>query len=427
MMKRALAILPILCIVVLHATAQDTAAEQAASGGEEVVAFGQRIPAPATLPDAQLLATLLSSQRYIVTPGDRYRLTLVLEQTARFDLTVQDDGVLEVPYVGTVETTGREYSDLRSSILESLRRIPADYMEFELVSPARFEVFVGGAVRLPGTMIVHAINRVQDAIRLAGGVDGHGSVRRIELVRADGSSQRIDLARFFEIGGDDFNPLLRPSDRVYVPVAETTVTIAGGVRYPGSYELLPAEGVTELIAWAGGLLPDADPDNIEISGYGESGSFGRRTVAFEAADRIPLRHQDAIIVRSTNRHTDPVVLSGAFYGRPQDGTSRDHDPEEAGGGDHPLLDRPVPAPGHGRPRRAHAVRRRGSRLHHPRRRRAGLLRCGRDLGGLPSGHPAAGQRPGGRADRPGDRLRHRGGRACPASTSCCAARRSRTW
>ena len=142
-----------------------------ASGGEEVVAFGQRIPAPATLPDAQLLATLLSSQRYIVTPGDRYRLTLVLEQTARFDLTVQDDGVLEVPYLGTVETTGREYSDLRSSILESLRRIPADYMEFELVSPARFEVFVGGAVRLPGTMIVHAINRVQDAIRLAGGVD----------------------------------------------------------------------------------------------------------------------------------------------------------------------------------------------------------------------------------------------------------------
>ncbi len=321
MMKRALAILPILCIVVLHATAQDNADEQTASGGEEVVAFGQRIPAPATLPDAQLLATLLSSQRYIVTPGDRYRLTLVLEQTARFDLTVQDDGVLEVPYLGTVETTGREYSDLRSSILESLRRIPADYMEFELVSPARFEVFVGGAVRLPGTMIVHAINRVQDAIRLAGGVDGHGSVRRIELVRADGSSHRIDLARFFEIGGDDFNPLLRPSDRVYVPVAETTVTIAGGVRYPGSYELLPSEGVTELIAWAGGLLPDADPDNIEISGYGESGSFGRRTVAFHAADRIPLRHQDAIIVRTTNRHTDPVVLSGAFYGRPQDGTS----------------------------------------------------------------------------------------------------------
>ena len=79
--------------------------------------------------------------------------------------------------------------------------------------------------------------------------------------------------------------------------------------------------MTELVAWAGGLLPDADPDNIEISGYGESGSFGRRTVAFHAADRIPLRHQDAIIVRTTNRHTDPVVLSGAFYGRPQDGTS----------------------------------------------------------------------------------------------------------
>ena len=44
-------------------------------------------------------------------------------------------------------------------------------------------------MRAPGTMIVHAINRVQDAIRLAGGVDQHGSVRRIELARADGSSR----------------------------------------------------------------------------------------------------------------------------------------------------------------------------------------------------------------------------------------------
>ena len=148
--------------------------------------------------DAQLLATLLSSQRYLVTPGDRYRLTVALEQTARFDLTVQDDGVLEVPYLGTVETTGQEYSDLRSSILESLRRIPADYMEFELVSPARFEVFVGGAVRLPGTMIVHAINRVQDAMRLAGGVDDHGSVRRI------GTGPRRRLVTPYRLG-----PLLR--------------------------------------------------------------------------------------------------------------------------------------------------------------------------------------------------------------------------
>ncbi len=319
MIKRALAILSILCIAVLHAAAQDGAAAQ--SGGDGAVAFGQRVPSPAALPDAQLLATLISSQRYIVTPGDRYRLTIALPETAPFNLMVQDDGVLEVPYVGTVDTTGREYSEMRAAILESLRRIPADYIEFELVSPARFEVFVGGAVRSPGTMIAHAINRVQDAIRLAGGVDEHGSVRRIELIRADGSSHRIDLVRYFEVGGDDFNPLLRPSDRVFVPVAETTVTIAGAVRYPGTYELLPTEGVTALVAWAGGLLPDADPDNIQISGYDQSRAFSRRTVALDVADRVPLRHQDAVIVRSTTRHSDPVVLSGAFYGQPQDGTS----------------------------------------------------------------------------------------------------------
>ena len=138
MMKRTLAILPVLCIAVLQAASQDGAAAQS-GGSDSVVAFGQRVPAPAALPDAQLLATLLSSQRYIVTPGDRYRLTIAIPETARFDLTVQDDGFLEVPYVGSVDTSGKEYSALRASVLESLRRIPADYIEFELVLPARFE------------------------------------------------------------------------------------------------------------------------------------------------------------------------------------------------------------------------------------------------------------------------------------------------
>ena len=127
-------------------------------------------------------------------------------------------------------------------------------------------------------------------------------------------------------------------------MAETTVTIAGAVRYPGPYELLPSEGVTALVAWAGGLLPDADPDNIEISGYDGAGSFARRTAAIDTADRIPLRHQDAIIVRSTTRHTDPVVLSGAFYGRAQDGTAPITIPKTPVEVTISLLDRPVPAP-----------------------------------------------------------------------------------
>ena len=323
-MKRIASVLLILAIA-LQAMAQDATSPQTDAGAhDDAVAFGQRVPTrPQPLSDRDLLATLLSSQRYIVTPGDRYRLTITIEETATFDLTVQDDGVLEVPFLGTMDATGEEYSALRNSVLDFIRtRIPADYVEFELLAPARFEVFVGGAVRSPGTMIVHAMNRVHDAIRLAGGVDDHGSIRRIELVRADGSSRRLDLARFFEVGGGEFNPLLRPSDRVFVPTAEITVAVAGSVRYPGSYELLPSEGLPELVAWAGGFQPDADVEHIEISGYSVLGTFGRRTVDFAASERLALTDQDSVIVPSTDRHTDPVTLSGAFYGKPYDGKSQ---------------------------------------------------------------------------------------------------------
>ncbi len=290
---------------------------------DDVVAFGQRIPSQSLpLTDRDLLATLLSSQRYIVTPGDRYSLVVSIDDTMKYELTIQNDGTLEIPFLGTLDATGKEYSSLRNSILTSFRnRIPADYVEFELTAPARFEVFVGGAVRSPGTMIVHAMHRAHDVVRLADGADKHGSIRRIELVRTDGSAHQLDLARFFETGEDQFNPLLRPGDRLYVPTAEITVSISGSVRYPGSYELLPSEQLPELVAWAGGFQPDADADHIEISGYSSHGVFGRQTVKFEFTGYVTLKDQDSVNVPSTDRHAEPITISGAFYGQPYDGRS----------------------------------------------------------------------------------------------------------
>lgn len=324
MMKRAVFFLLFLAVLMPYAMAQNQNTARSGPGTQDdAVAFGQRVPTqPSQLTDLELLATLLSSQQYIVTPGDRYSLKISFEKMDTYNLTVQNDGTLEVPFLGTLDATGAEYSMLRNSILKSIRsRIPADYVEFELVAPARFEVFVGGAVRSPGTMIVHAMHRAHDAVRMAGGRDDHGSIRRIELVRTNGSSRQLDLARFFEIGGNQFNPLLRPGDRVYVPTAEITVAIAGSIRYPGSYELLPSERLPELVAWAGGFQPDADPDHIEISGYSSLGAFGRKTVGFQTADHVVLKDRDSVIVPSTDRHTEPVTISGAFYGQPYDGRS----------------------------------------------------------------------------------------------------------
>ena len=186
MIKRALAILSIFCIAVPHAAAQDGAATQ--SGGDGAVAFGQRVPSPAAAarrPVAGHADQLAAVHRHAGRP-------LPADDRAPGDRSVQPDGAGRRRPGGPVR---RHRGHHRTGVLGDARRHPgvpaqdpADYIEFELVSPARFEVFVGGAVRSPGTMIAHAINRVQDAIRLADGVDEHGSVRRIELIRADGSS-----------------------------------------------------------------------------------------------------------------------------------------------------------------------------------------------------------------------------------------------
>jgi polysaccharide export outer membrane protein len=202
---------------------------------------------------------------------------------------------------------------------------------------------IDGLVQKPGTYPIAEGMTLDDLIVLAGGV--HPTVARGEAVvarpiergsgdqpehRTSSTVVAVDTA-----GGTEAQSIvLRTDDRVTVrhqagwePL--DVASIAGEVRFPGSYALArQGETLTQLVARAGGLRPEAYPDGALLRRQGAIVSMGDATaVAMEdvtidlaAALKSPgtesdliLREGDQLFVPSA---TGTVTIAGAVR-RPQ--------------------------------------------------------------------------------------------------------------
>ena len=257
---------------------------------------------------------ILSATRYKLTPGDSYELVTILDETERYPLLLSNDYLLDIPYLGTINVEGMYFSELKRTIVKQINAtIPFQFVDFVLTAPALFDIFIHGGVIKPGIATVNPLARVSDAILLAGGLMNGGSFRTIELLRG-GSQQVLDLSRFVSQADFSQNPLLEPGDRIYIPPAERIVEITGKVRYPGIYELLPGEGLTELLIFCGGTTPYARSQKIRINRIMEEGQTALLTVA--ALEKTELFNSDMIMVASSLENRDMITVDGALYGAP---------------------------------------------------------------------------------------------------------------
>lgn len=115
---------------------------------------------------------------------------------------------------------------------------------------------------------------------------------------------------------------LVPRDAEYLRdiIAYYTVNIAGAVNAPGSYLIAPGTSLNEALAAAGGMKPDADLSNVEVTSskmdvYTGASATERQSHSVASAgagDAITILPRDAILVRSvyTNRTTGTVTISG---------------------------------------------------------------------------------------------------------------------
>jgi protein involved in polysaccharide export with SLBB domain len=139
-------------------------------------------------------------------------------------LRVNDNGELEVPYVGLVQATGRSCKELAYSIKAALEKeyyyhatviIAVDHIS----EKSRGKVYVYGSVKGQGPQEIPADESytVSKAIIRAGGFGDFADKKKIKLTRKTGETVIVNLKRVIEEGKTDEDVVVRPDDQIYVP------------------------------------------------------------------------------------------------------------------------------------------------------------------------------------------------------------------
>ncbi len=193
---------------------------------------------------------------YVLGVGDELVITLVGRDPGTFTTRVDPEGRLVHSRIGPVAAAGRRFGDFRRDLEARVAATLTGTQVYVAVGAVRLiSVMVMGEVVRPGVQRVTSLSDVLDALSLAGGVTGTGSLRAIRLER-NGSVRTIDLYGILlgRPGGQTLD--LNEGDRILVPPLGPAMAVAGDVKRPGIFELSTKRAITleEAMLFAGGGL-----------------------------------------------------------------------------------------------------------------------------------------------------------------------------
>jgi len=139
-------------------------------------------------------------------------------------LRVNDNGELEVPYIGLVTAEGKTCRELAYNIKSALER---EYYYHATVilavdkvsEKSRGRIYVYGAVKGQGPQDIPTDETytVSKAIIRAGGFGDFADKRKVKITRKDGKDLVVDLKKVIEQGHTEADIVLQPDDQIYVP------------------------------------------------------------------------------------------------------------------------------------------------------------------------------------------------------------------
>lgn len=214
--------------------------------------------------------------------------------------TINRDGQIHLPRIGAVNLAGVRSADADNVVRAAVARY---YKDFQLnVTHGRLRgmtVYVVGQARKPGAYTVSGVSTVISAMMASGGPNQNGSLRRVQVKRADKVVAELDLYAFLAKGDKGADIKLQDGDTVVIPAAKGYVALVGKVRTPAIYELGADETIEALLSTAGGLPVMADPKRATLERVDASATPPRsvETFALDAVNLTrPLKAGDLLSV-----------------------------------------------------------------------------------------------------------------------------------
>jgi len=202
---------------------------------------------------------------YVVGPGDGLAIDLWGGFSQRFTRTVDREGRIALPEAGPLLVSGRTLGDVQQAVQQALRSQYQDASADVSLSRLRtVRVYVVGEVAEPGAYDISSLSTPLNALFAAGGVTQRGSLRALKHYRGKQLIEEVDAYDLLLRGVGSDAKRLENGDSLMVPTVGAQVTVSGMVRRPAIYELHEESSLADAINLAGGILPAAALQHIEL-------------------------------------------------------------------------------------------------------------------------------------------------------------------
>ncbi len=155
---------------------------------------------------------MLLAQR--LNPGDGVRITFLnITDEITGDYNIQQDGNIQLPFIGLVQTTNIDYKEIKKTIYKKYSEL---YKNPALTIQPLLKINILGEVRTPGYYYVTDIENMTGILALAGGVTGSAAAGDIYIIRGN-EEILLDAYELMEANktADDIG--LKSGDRIFVP------------------------------------------------------------------------------------------------------------------------------------------------------------------------------------------------------------------
>lgn len=163
-----------------------------------------------------ILCLLVSLKSYAqkINPGDGVRIAFLdIGDVITGDYYIQPNGLLNLPQIGIINTTNKDFKKIKSEIET---RYDSLYRDPHLSVNALFRINILGEVANPGFYYVSDSEKFTAILAFAGGPRETADLGDIVLIR-DFEAIEIDVETIIEEGRNASDLGLQSGDQIYVP------------------------------------------------------------------------------------------------------------------------------------------------------------------------------------------------------------------
>jgi protein involved in polysaccharide export with SLBB domain len=261
---------------------------------------------------------LATPVNYIIGPDDQLNISIYGNSMVNWSLNVSPDGTINIPGVGILNVGGKTIENATSLIKSKLTANnyaigKGTNVQITLGNIRSIKVIMIGQLQRPGTYTLSSLATVFNALYTAGGPTENGSLRQIEVIRNNKIVSHLDVYDFLVKGSQKNNIALQDQDIVRVPSYRTRVELAGEIKIPALFEVIPGETLQNIIDYAGGFTDSAYTARIKVSQIKDQQRTLTDIVEADYKNYIPLRGDKYTVESVINRFENRVIIKGAVF------------------------------------------------------------------------------------------------------------------